>query len=300
MREFGRLLTAMATPLAADGSVDYARARQLAQALVESGTDALVVAGTTGESPTLTNQEKIRLFEEIRAAVGDRAGIIAGTCNYNTAESIELSREALRAGVDAILGTVPYYNKPPQEGIERHFRAIADAVAAPLILYNVPSRTATNMLPETTIRLSQVPNIIGVKEASSNFEAISTIIRETSDDFRVWSGNDADTLLILALGGYGVISVASHLAGNQIERMMACAVAGEQREAQRIHEALSPFVAALFATTSPIPLKYALRKVGFDCGGLRLPLVDIDSKSATIMDAALATLQVDLRVPAVV
>jgi 4-hydroxy-tetrahydrodipicolinate synthase len=300
MREFGRLLTAMATPFAADGSVDYARARQLAQALVESGSDGLVVSGTTGESPTLTNQEKLRLFEEIRDALPERAGVIAGTCNYNTAESIELSREALRAGADGILGTVPYYNKPPQEGIEAHFRAIADAVDAPLILYNVPPRTATNMLPPTTIRLSQVPNIIGVKEASSNFEAISTIIRETPEDFRVWSGNDADTLPMMALGGYGVISVASHLVGRQIERMLALAVSGDMRDAQRLHEALSPFVAALFATTSPIPLKYALRKVGFDCGSLRLPLVEIDQHSASIMDDALAGLQIDLRAPAAV
>ena len=300
MRDLGRLLTAMVTPFASDGSVDYARARKLAQALVDSGTDALVVCGTTGESPTLTNDEKLRLFEETRDAVGDRAGIVAGTCNYNTAESIVLSREALRAGADAILGTVPYYNKPPQQGIERHFCAIADAVAVPLILYNVPSRTATNMLPETTIRLSRVPNIIGVKEASSNFEAIGTIIRETPDDFRLWSGNDADTLPILSLGGYGVVSVASHLVGFQIERMMSCAIAGDRQEAQRIHETLSPFFAALFATTSPIPLKYALKRVGFDCGGLRLPLVEIDARSAAIMDAALEPLHIDLRAPATV
>src|SRR5919199_1617230 len=159
MPEIGRLLTAMVTPFDAAGRVDYARARQLAQALVASGSDGLVVAGTTGESPTLTHDEKLRLFGEVRSAVGDRATIVAGTCNYNTAESIELSHEAAREGVDGILGTVPYYNKPPQDGIYAHFKAIAEAVDLPLILYNVPSRTATNMLPETTIKLSQIANI---------------------------------------------------------------------------------------------------------------------------------------------
>ncbi|MBM2811341.1 MAG: dapA [Chloroflexi bacterium] len=292
----GRLITAMATPFAPDGSVDYGRAAQLAEALVASGSEGLVVTGTTGESPTLSHDEKLRLYQVAIDAVGDRAAIIAGSCGYNTAESIELSREAARLGVDAILGTVPYYNKPPQQGIEAHFRAIADAVYAPIILYNVPARTATNMLPETTIRLSEVPNIVGIKEASGNLEAISAIIRNSREGFRVWSGADPDNLPILALGGYGAISVASHLVGAQIARMMDCVVSGLPAEASAIHNRLAAFVAALFVTTSPIPLKYALRRVGFDCGGLRLPLVEIDPRSAEVMDATLANLRVDLPV----
>lgn len=294
---FGRLITAMVTPFTQDGEVDYPRARQLAQALVASGTETLVVAGTTGEGPTLTETEKLRLFKEVREAVGEGTPIIAGTCNYNTAESIHLSKEAAQLGVDGLLGTVPYYNKPPQQGIEAHFRAIAEAVELPLLLYNVPSRTATNMAPETTIRLSQVPNIVGVKEASANFEAIGQIIRESRPGFQVWSGNDADTLPILAIGGYGVVSVASHLVGRQVARMMDCVVEGATEEAARIHARLAPLFSALFATTSPIPLKYALAKVGFSCGGLRLPLVEIDPKSAAIMDAAVAGTEVDLPPP---
>lgn len=297
MAPFGRLITAMATPFAEDGSVDYPRARQLAQALVASGTEALVVAGTTGEAPTMTHEEKIRLFEEVKAAVGDRTPIIAGTCTYNTAESISASQDAIHAGADGILGTVPYYNKPPQAGLEAHFRAIAEAVDAPIVLYNIPSRTATNMAPETTIRLSDIPNIVGIKEASGNFEAIGTIIRSSRAGFLVWSGDDVVTLPILALGGYGVVSVASHLVGRQMARMIECAVEGVPEEAARIHARLAPFFTALFVTTSPAPLKYALARAGFPCGGLRLPLVEIDPRSAAAMDEALSGLEVDLPPP---
>jgi 4-hydroxy-tetrahydrodipicolinate synthase len=295
MVTFGRLLTAMATPFAEDGSVDYDRARELADALIATGTEGIVVAGTTGESPTLSHEEKLRLFAEVKDVVGNRATIIAGTCTYDTRESIHLSVEALRRGVDGILGTVPYYSKPPQQGLEAHFRAIADAIdGTPLILYNIPGRTAVNMTPETTVRLSEVPNIVGVKEASGNFEAIGTIIRDSRPEFLVWSGDDAATLPILAIGGYGVVSVASHLVGRQLARMIAYAIDGALEEAARIHMQVAPLVAALFVTTSPIPLKYALARCGFPCGGLRLPLVEIDPRSAEAMDAALARTQIDL------
>ena len=287
-------MTAMATPFSEDGSVDYPRARQLADALVASGTETLVVAGSTGEAATMSRDEKARLFGEVKSAVGDRVAIIAGTCSNDTAESISFSREAEDIGVDGILGTVPWYNKPPQSGIERHFEAIADAVSIPIVLYNVPPRTATNMLPETTVRLSHVPNIVGVKEASGNLEAIGTIIRDSERGFLVWSGDDAMTLPILSLGGYGVVSVASHLVGRQISRMIECAIEGVPQEAASIHHALVPLVNALFATTSPIPLKYALARCGFPCGPLRLPLDAIDDRSAATMDAALAKTQIDL------
>ncbi len=300
MPEIGRLLTAMATPFDTAGRLDYPRARQLAEALVASGSEGLVVCGTTGESPTLSTDEKLRLLGEVREAVGDRAAIIAGTCNYNTAESIELSREAASIGVTGILGTAPYYNKPPQDGLYEHFKAIAAAVPLPLILYNVPSRTVTNMLPETTIRLSEIDNIVGIKEASGNFEAIAKIVEESRPGFLVWSGNDADTLPILAIGGYGVVSVTSHLVGRQIAAMIERFLAGDVAAAAALHRRMLPLVDACFVTTSPIPLKYALRRVGFAIGECRLPLVPIDAKSAAVVDAALARIDVDLPVGAAV
>jgi 4-hydroxy-tetrahydrodipicolinate synthase len=287
----------MVTPFDGAGEVDYERAKELAAALVDSGSDGLVLSGTTGESPTLTNEEKLRLFREVRSAVGSSATIVAGTCNYNTAESIELSREAARAGVDGLLGTVPYYNKPPQDGLYAHFKAIAEAVDLPIILYNVPSRTVTNMLPETTIRLSGIENVVGVKEASGNFDAVAKIIEESRPGFKVWSGDDIATLPIMALGGYGIVSVASHLVGRQIQEMIGHHLGGRPVEAARIHRRLRPFFNALFVTTNPIPLKYALGRVGFPVGRPRLPLVEPDEKSAAAIDAELRRATIDLRVP---
>jgi len=297
MTEFGHVLTAMITPFDAQGAVDYRRAQELAEALVASGTDGLVLSGTTGESPTLTTEEKLRLFREIRSAIGTRATIVAGTCNYNTHESIELSLEAKEAGVDGILGTVPYYNKPPQHGLYAHFKAIAEAVDLPIILYNVPSRTATNMSAETTIRLSQISNIVGIKDAGGDLQVTAQIVEESAPGFKVWSGDDVMTLPILSVGGYGIVSVASHLVGKQIQEMIGHFVAGRVGEAAASHRRLRPFFNALFVTTNPIPLKYALRKVGFDVGTPRLPLVEPDDKSAAAIDAALASAQIDLPVP---
>lgn len=294
----GRLLTAMATPFAEDGSLDLDQAKRLASALLDSGTEGLVVCGTTGESPTLSNKEKLALLEAtLEVAHRHGAPIIAGTTTYNTAESIELSREAAHLGVDGILGTVPYYNNPPQEGLFQHFRAIARAVDLPVILYNIPSRSPRNMEASTTLRLArEVSNIVGVKEASANFKQIGEIIRDAPDGFRVWSGNDADIITIMALGGYGVVSVAAHLVGRQISDLIRASVAGENKRAAEIHHRLMPFVDALFVTSSPIPLKYALSKVGMPVGSARLPLVAIDPKSQASMDAALANLRVDIEV----
>ena len=298
MVEFGRVLTAMVTPFDEAGRVDYECAKHLATALVDSGSDGLVLAGTTGESPTLSSEEKLRLFREIRSAIGQRGTIVAGTTNYNTAESIELSQEAAREGIDGILGTVPYYNKPPQDGLYAHFKAIAEAVQVPMILYNVPSRTVTNMLPETTVRLSKLETIVGVKEASGNFDAIAQIVEESRPGFKVWSGDDIATLPILSLGGYGIVSVASHLVGQQISQMIRHHVEGRPDEAAAIHRRLRPFFNALFVTTNPIPLKYALERVGFPVGQPRLPLVPLDQKSAAVVDAQLERATIDLRMPA--
>jgi 4-hydroxy-tetrahydrodipicolinate synthase len=298
----GRLLTAMVTPFDESGSVDLDQAKRLASALLDSGTEGLVVCGTTGESPTLSNSEKLALLSAtVEVAHARGAPVIAGTTTYNTAESIEISREAAHLGVDGILGTVPYYNNPPQEGLFQHFRAIARAVDLPVILYNIPARSPRNMEASTTLRLArEVPNIIGVKEASANLKQIGEIIRDAPDGFRVWSGNDADILTIMALGGYGVVSVAAHLVGPQIAELIGAFVAGDTARAAELHHRLMPLVDALFATSSPIPLKYALNKIGMRVGPTRLPLVPIDARSQALMDAALASSRIDLdaRVPA--
>ncbi|MCA1644550.1 MAG: 4-hydroxy-tetrahydrodipicolinate synthase [Chloroflexi bacterium] len=296
-RNPGRLLTAMVTPFdETSGSLDLDQAKRLASALLDSGTEGLVVCGTTGESPTLSNHEKLAMLEAtVEVAHARGAPVIAGTTTYNTAESIELSREAARLGVDGILGTVPYYNNPPQEGLFQHFRAIAHGVDLPVILYNIPSRSPRNMEASTTLRLArEVSNIIGVKEASGNFKQIGEIIRDAPPGFRVWSGNDGDILTIMALGGYGVVSVAAHLVGQQISGLMRAFVAGENARAAEIHHGLMPLVDALFVTSSPIPLKYALNRIGMRVGNTRLPLVPIDPKSQAILDAALSATRVDL------
>lgn len=296
MAPIGRILTAMVTPFDGSGAVDYSQAKRLAQALVASGTEGLVVTGTTGESPTLSTDEKLRMYEAVKSSVGDSAAVIAGATNYNTAESIELTREADHLGVDAILLTVPYYNNPPQEGIFRHFQAIAEATSKPCILYNVPSRTVRNMDAATTIRLSQIDNIVGVKEASGNFDQISKIIEGARPGFRVWSGNDGDTLPILALGGYGVVSVVTHLCGLQVKSMVEAFVSGDTKRASSIHHELLPLVNALFVVANPIPVKYLLNHIGFNVGIPRLPLIEPDDKTATQLREAVAGYKIDLPV----
>ena len=294
MKELGRLLTAMVTPFDEKGAVDYEQAKKLALALINSGSDGLVVVGTTGESPTVTSEEKLRLFGEIKSAVGDKASVVANTGNYSTAESRELTKEAERVGVDACLLVVPYYNKPTQEGLYQHFKAIAGGTSLPCIMYNVPSRTVTSLSAETVIRLSQIDNIIGVKEASGNLEQIARIISGTGQDFRVWSGNDGDTLPIVVLGGYGVISVASHLVGSQLKEMITQVSNGKINEAARLHHRLLPLIKALFLISNPIPLKYALNHIGFRVGKPRLPLTEPDENTAAAIRDALKDCQIDL------
>jgi 4-hydroxy-tetrahydrodipicolinate synthase len=299
MAQFGRVLTAMVTPFDESGKLDLGQSRRLAEALLASGTDGLVVCGTTGESPTLTTEEKLQLLEAtVEVAHARGAHVVAGTTNYNTAESIELSREAQLLGVDGILGTVPYYNNPPQEGLYQHFKAIASSVDLPVLLYNVPTRTVRNMESGTTLRLARdVDNIVGIKEASANFKQIGEIIRGAPAGFNVWSGNDGDILTILALGGYGVVSVAAHLTGKQIAGLIQAFVDRDTVAAARLHHTLMPLVDALFFTTSPIPLKYALNKIGMTVGNPRLPLVPIDARSQAVMDEALAKSTIDLPIP---
>jgi 4-hydroxy-tetrahydrodipicolinate synthase len=290
----GRLLTAMVTPFDARGQVDYQQAKKLALSLLDSGSDGLVVSGTTGESSTLSHEEKLRLFSEIKSAVAGRGAVVAGTGTYDTRESQELTKEAERIGVDACLLVVPYYNRPTQQGLEEHFKAIARSTALPCIIYNVPSRTVANLAADTLIKLSQVDNIVGVKEASGNFGQISEIIQGTGKEFLVYSGNDSDTLPILALGGYGVISIASHLVGIQIKDMIKKCLDGRFAEAARVHRYLLTLVNALFIVSNPVPMKWALNYVGFSVGKPRLPLVELDEKSADFIKATLRNYKIDL------
>jgi len=290
MVEFGHVITAMVTPFDEGLNVDYARAAALARRLVEEGSDALVVAGTTGESPTLSDEEKVRLFRTVKETVGGKAKVIAGTGTYDTRHSVHLSKEAEEAGADGLLLVVPYYNKPSQEGLYRHFRAIAEETRLPAILYNIPGRTGVNMLPETVARLAEVPNIVGIKEASGNLDQVSEIRRRTPREFLIYSGDDSLTLPILAVGGIGVISVASHLVGRQIQEMIRSFLGGDVQRALDLHLRLLPLFKAMFVTTNPAPVKAALALAGFPVGGLRPPLVEVTEKEREVIAGALREL----------
>ena len=293
MPEFGRLLTAMVTPFDDDLQVDYARAAELALWLIGRGSEGLVVAGTTGESPTLTHDEKLKLYETVKQAVGDRAAVIAGTGDYNTAASIDLTKEAEKTGVDAAMLVGPYYNKPPQEGLYQHFRTIAEATSLPIIVYNVPSRTARNIDPPTIIRLAQIDNIVAVKEAPASMDNVSEICAGVPKGFKVYSGDDSVTLPLLAVGGYGVISVVSHVAGRQMREMIESFVARDTEKAAKLHQRLFPLFKVLFLPTSvnPAPVKTALRLAGFDPGGLRLPLLETTQAEEAQIKAVLEELK---------
>ena len=296
MKELGRLLTAMVTPFDEKGEVDYAQAGKLALALLSSGSDGILVVGTTGESPTLIRTEELRLFAEVKAAVGERGTVIAGTGSNSTAEALEATKEAERIGVDACLLVVPYYNKPTQDGLYQHFKTVAEATSLSCILYNVPSRTVASLSADTVIKLSQIDNIIGIKEASGNLAQISKIISGARDGFLVWSGNDGDILPILAIGGYGVISVASHLVGKQIREMIDSYISGKIEVAARIHRHLMPLINAIFIVSNPIPVKYALNHIGFSVGKTRLPLTEPDEKTAAVIRDTLKNYRIDLPV----
>ncbi|HSP54854.1 MAG TPA: 4-hydroxy-tetrahydrodipicolinate synthase [Dehalococcoidia bacterium] len=294
--EIGRLLTAMVTPFDDEGQVDYAQAKRLALALLDSGSDGVVVAGTTGEAPTLTNEEKLRLFSAVKSAVGNRGAVLAGTSTYNTAESVELSREAGRTGVDGLLLTTPYYSKPPQEGIFRHFQAIAGAVSIPCVIYNIPGRTGINVTADTQLRIAQIPNIIGVKEASGDLDQIARLIEE-APDYRIWSGDDQMTLPILSVGGFGCICVVSHLVGVQMRELIQAYLADLAEDAARIHRRLLPLMKTLMtAAGNPVPVKYALNQVGFPAGRFRLPLVEPDAAAADKIMAEVRRHRIDLAV----
>jgi 4-hydroxy-tetrahydrodipicolinate synthase len=275
MASFGPVITAMVTPMDRLLAVDYERAAALAKRLVDSGSDGLVVCGTTGESPTLTDEERVRLFRTVREAVGGRAKVIAGTGTYNTAHSIHLTREAERVGCDGVLLVNPYYNKPSQEGLYQHFKAVAESTSLPVMLYNIQSRTSVNCEPATIARLAEIRNIVAVKEASGSLDQMSQIRKLTPPEFHLYSGDDSLTLPLLAVGGTGIVSVAAHLAGREIKAMIQAFQAGDVRQALTLHLRLWPLFKVLFITTNPTPVKAALALAGFDVGGLRLPLVEV-------------------------
>lgn len=291
MVNFGRVLTAMITPFQADGAVDYTIAEKLAVHLAENGTDTLVVCGTTGESPALSWEEEYELFQVVQQAVAGKAKVMAGTGSNSTQEAIAATQKAAKLGLDGSLQVVPYYNKPPQEGLYQHFRAIAEAAPElPMMLYNVPGRTGQNLQPETVSRLAEVPNIVAVKEASGSLDQASQIRRTTPSEFAVYSGDDSLTLPLLAIGGVGVVSVASHLAGNLLQQMVQAFAAGQVEAATQIHLSLFPLFRALFATTNPIPVKAALRLQGWQVGSTRLPLSSVPDE----IEQQLKTVLMDL------
>lgn len=292
MTNFGRVLTAMITPFGPEGEVNYTVTEQLAVHLVENGSDTLVVCGTTGESPTLTWQEEHELFRVIQKAVAGKAKVMAGTGSNSTREAIDATTKAAALGLDGSLQVIPYYNKPPQDGLYAHFRAIAQACPDfPIMLYNIPSRTGINLLPETVARLAELPNIVAIKEASGNLEQVSQVRKQTPANFSIYSGDDALTLPILSIGGHGVVSVASHIVGSQLQSMIQAFAQGEPQEAIRIHIQLLPLFKALFLTTNPIPVKTALKLLGWEVGPPRSPLTALPDDLLGKLKAELQALQ---------
>jgi 4-hydroxy-tetrahydrodipicolinate synthase len=284
---FGRVLTAMVTPFTADGDLDLDSAQRLASHLVDRGVDGLVVSGTTGESPTTSDSEKERLVRAVVEAVGDRAKVVAGAGSNDTHHTIELCRSAEKAGAHGLLLVTPYYNKPPQRGLVAHFERVAEATELPMILYNIPGRTATRIEHDTLIRLAAKPNIVAVKDSTGDFQAISRLMAEAPDGFEVYSGDDWATFGYVCLGAVGIVSVAAHLVGSQIRQMIDLIETGDIPAARKIHEELSPLFNALFVTSNPIPLKAALEMVGRPCGEPRLPLVPATTEERTRVRKAL-------------
>lgn len=270
----GMVITAMVTPFKADGSVDYKKAAELAQYLADNGSDGIVVHGTTGESPTLTHEEEYELYRVVKKVVGGKIKVIAGTGSNSTATSIKSTKEAEKIGVDGIMIVVPYYNKPSQEGMFQHFAAVAASTKLPIIIYNIIGRTGVNMTADTVARLAKIKNIAGIKEASGMLDQVSEIRAKTPKDFVIYSGDDDKTLDVLKRGGYGVISVASHIAGKEIRKMCEAFHAGRSDEAERINQKLTPLFKVLFITSNPTPVKTALAMIGHPVGGLRLPLIE--------------------------
>ncbi len=289
---FGQILTAMVTPFDQNEEIDFNATRTLVNHLIANGTDGIIVSGTTGESPTLTTEEKVELFKFVVEVVDGRVPVIAGTGSYDTRASINLTKLAEQTGVNGIMLVVPYYNKPSQEGLYQHFKAIAESTSLPVILYNIPGRSSVNMSVETIVRLSEIPNIVTLKDASGNLDAMSEIIRRTPNNFSLYSGDDGLTLPVLSIGGVGVISVAAHVIGNEMQAMINNFKNGKLQEAAEAHRNLLPVIKALFAAPSPAPVKAALNLNGIPVGGLRLPMVPLNDEETKTLQQALQVLNV--------
>lgn len=285
--DLGNIGTAMVTPFTKDGAmVDYKHLAGMIEHLISTGTDTIVVLGTTGEVPTLSTEEKLDVLKYTVDRVNGRVPVIAGVGDNETYYSKIMAQKAEVAGVDGVMLVAPYYNKPNQRGIYAHFVDIAQSVDIPVMLYNIPGRTGINITPETVAKLSQVPNIQIIKEASGDLDQMSEILASTSDDFKVYSGDDGITLPLLAVGGHGVISVAAHVVGNDMQTMISLFKEGRHAEAAKIHQALLPLIRALFAQPSPAPVKYALSKLGLCNENVRLPIVELTDEEKASFDVA--------------
>ena len=284
---FGSVVTAMATPFAEDLSLDLGRAEALARWLVEHGTDSLVVHGSTGEAATMTDGEKQDLVQAVKGAVGDRVPIIAGTGTYDTRHTVELGERAQAAGADALLVVSPYYNKPPQRGLVAHYRAVAEATDLPILAYNIPGRTAIRIEHDTLLEIAAIDNVVGVKDATGDLDGVARLIAEAPSGFEVYTGDDWAAFASACLGAVGVISVASHVAGDRLGRIFELAAAGDVPAALKVHQELLPLFRALFVTSNPIPLKAALEMVGQPAGPPRLPLVPANEGERAVIRRAL-------------
>ncbi|MBY0091617.1 4-hydroxy-tetrahydrodipicolinate synthase [Priestia aryabhattai] len=284
---FGQVLTAMVTPFDQNGEIDFNATKTLVEHLITNGTDGLVVAGTTGESPTLTTEEKIELFKCVVEAAAGRVHVIAGTGSNNTQASMSLTKLAEETGVDGIMLVAPYYNKPSQEGLYQHFKTIAESTSLPVMLYNIPGRSVVNISVETVVRLSEIPNVVSIKEASGNLDAMAEIISKTPSDFTLYSGDDGLTIPVLAIGGAGIISVASHIIGNDMQEMINVFKNGDVQKAAATHRNLLPIMRALFIAPSPSPVKAALNLSGIQVGGVRLPMVPLSNKEQSALEKVL-------------
>ncbi|QBP42726.1 4-hydroxy-tetrahydrodipicolinate synthase [Paenisporosarcina antarctica] len=293
---FGQVLTAMVTPFNQQGEIDFIATKALINHLIANGTDGLVVAGTTGESPTLDTQEKIKLIKFVVEVVNGRVPVIAGTGSNDTRASINLTKRVEETGVDGIMLVTPYYNKPSQEGLYQHFKTIAEATSLPVMLYNIPGRSVVNMTVETIVRLSAIDNIVSIKEASGDLNHITQIISQTPSNFSLYSGDDGLTLPVLALGGAGVISVSSHIIGNEMQEMIKNFKTGNLDVAASMHGTLLPIMEALFAAPNPAPVKAALNMRGIDVGGVRLPIIPLNKEEAKTLQRAIQPIQLELLV----
>ena len=276
---FGNILTAMVTPFKKDGKVDYELAVRLANHIIENGSDGIVLCGTTGESPTLTWDEQHQLFVVIRNSLQSKAKILIGTGSNSTSEAVEATQKAFESGADGALVVVPYYNKPPQDGLYEHFKDVANAAPKlPIMLYNIPGRTGSNLLPKTVKKLMEFPNIVSIKAASGRIEEVTELRAECGSEFAIYSGDDSLLLPMLSVGAVGVVSVASHIVGLQLKDMISNFQNGNVLKALDIHERLQPLFKALFETTNPIPIKAALEQLGWEVGPPRPPLVKLNDE----------------------